>query len=90
MYFDDVLYLQVVGQIVGGLLVSEETQTYFMINLRNLRQCPAGDFSLLALAMTTASGDADGRHGLREIAGITSAAGVFRSDAIFAWIRLAP
>ena len=90
MYFDRILCLQVVGQIVWRPLSLRGDANLLYDNLRNLRQCPAGDFSLLALAMTTASGDADGRHGLTEIAGITSAAGVFRSDAIFAWIRLAP
>ena len=31
-------------KLLGGI-VSKETQHYLMINLRNLRQCPAGGFS---------------------------------------------
>jgi hypothetical protein len=37
--------MQVTGKFFGGPLVSKETQHYFMINLRNLRECPPGGFS---------------------------------------------
>jgi len=37
--------LQVAVKIVCRPLSPKETQLYFMRNLRNLRQCPAGGFS---------------------------------------------
>ena len=39
------IFLTWPSDFLAERIVSKETQHYLMINLRNLRQCPAGGFS---------------------------------------------